>query len=528
MNDHAKLYDRWKANQEHGHQSGLILLQILMVVLPIPLATNRIWSLAIIVPLALLTLAMSVRQNLQNKLPVLSRLGEFKGLLVPQLAFCAWVILSVIPLPHGVISALSPEAAAWATLANQGTPPAWATLSVVPSQTYIYLLVCLILLCVTLSTVLTCRKWDHLKRLAVTITFSGVAQAILGVILFGMHAKYTIFDDELVHDVAQGSFGNRNHFASYLVLSLSLGIGLLLGEGKSEEKPPTRWQDKVAKWLRLLMSTKAPLRILLITMVVGLVLSRSRMGNTSFIIALFGVIGSFMILTSKRRSSVLLFLISMIVVDLVIVGSWIGIDRVVERVQNTDVTQEQKAGAVNPLERQESLEERWVAAKATTWIIANYPIFGSGGGTFVNTYPVYGAPVEDGYHMPAAHCDYVEIPADTGWVGLILLAVMYVLGMWQALRRMLDQNNRSKRRAMAAGILMALVAAALHALVEFIFQIPANAATICCILAMSWCLSHPDVTSGKQSRRRRNRRNSGVTDSDLNTEIGPDTATKAA
>ena len=82
---------------------------------------------------------------------------------------------------------------------------------------------------------------------------------------------------------ATGTFVNRNHLAGYLEMALAIGLGLMLmaGKGKPAELSG-RWRGRVRSILRLLLSQKAILRLMLVAMVVGLILTRSRMGNTAF------------------------------------------------------------------------------------------------------------------------------------------------------------------------------------------------------------------------------------------------------
>ena len=302
-----------------------------------------------------------------------------------------------------------------------------------------------------------------------------------------MNAEIQIFDDIFVHNVPMGTFANRNHYAAYLVIAIALGIGILLGEPLQNQSSNRGIKQTVIRALELIMSYKAPLRRMLVCMVIALVLTRSRMGNTSFFISLLVAIGAFILITKSRRKPLIAFLVSMLVIDLLVVGGWIGLDRVADRIQGTYLTEQEKKLAQTNLEKSETLEARLKPAMASLRIVEHYPIFGSGGGSFAVQYTIHGEPLPPGYYMPAAHNDYVEILVDTGPPGILLLATVFLGGMVCAIRTMTNKHLKTRRRALGTSILMVGIAQAMHAVVEFNLQIPAMAATLTLVLTLSWC-----------------------------------------
>src|SRR5207248_2416144 len=87
--------------------------------------------------------------------------------------------------------------------------------------------------------------------------------------------------------VATGTFINRNHLAGYLEMCLAAGVGLMLAELSSSRA--ASWRDSARHLLRTLLGNKARVRLALVVMVTGLVLTRSRMGNTAFFASLTSV-----------------------------------------------------------------------------------------------------------------------------------------------------------------------------------------------------------------------------------------------
>src|SRR5207237_9267017 len=97
----------------------------------------------------------------------------------------------------------------------------------------------------------------------------------------------------------------------------------------------TGWRDSARQLLRTLLGNKARVRLALVVMVTGLVLTRSRMGNTAFFATLTGV-GCFYLLAVRKLSGrTITFFASLLIIDLLVVGNFFGLEKVAERIQHT-------------------------------------------------------------------------------------------------------------------------------------------------------------------------------------------------
>ena len=125
---------------------------------------------------------------------------------------------------------------------------------------------------------------DRLRTLATMIVISGLFQACYGVItaLGGSDFDLLGIDSPFRHQgMATGTFMNRNHLAGWLELCLPVGIGLMIASLKTNSAGES-WRVRGRELLRTLLGDKARLRLFLIAMVIALVMTRSRMGNTAF------------------------------------------------------------------------------------------------------------------------------------------------------------------------------------------------------------------------------------------------------
>ena len=143
---------------------------------------------------------------------------------------------------------------------------------------------------------------------------------------------------------ASGTFANRNHLAGYLEMCLAIGVGLLLTHMIQNNDPYTGWRAMLRRFLSTLMSGKARLRIFLALMVVALVLTHSRMGNSAFFASLgiSAVIGLFLYSRHKRSTAMVILFGSLIAIDSLILGAWFGLDKLAARLEQTTMEREER------------------------------------------------------------------------------------------------------------------------------------------------------------------------------------------
>jgi O-antigen ligase len=267
---------------------------------------------------------------------------------------------------------------------------------------------------------------------------------------------------------AHGSFPNRNHLAGFLAMSIALGIGLLMA-GLDPDGGGLSWRQRLRNLTRTLLGHKARLRIYLAIMVVTLVLTGSRMGNTAFFASLLGA--SLLALLFYRRlpRSALVLLVSLVLVDLFILGSWFGLDRVRERLERTVLTQ----------------EERYHVDVHGLGYLDDFWVTGSGGGTFAVVFPAYRDQGLSPNFFAHAHNDYLESVLEYGVLGLVLPGAVVALSLGAALR-VLHRRRDPLPRGMAFASLMGVMAILIHSTADFNLHIPANAALFVVLLALPW------------------------------------------
>jgi O-antigen ligase len=135
----------------------------------------------------------------------------------------------------------------------------------------------------------------------------------------------------------------------------------------------------------------------------------------------------------------------------------------------------------------ENLPSRTDIWKDVASMIKDYPLFGTGLGTFGYAYPVYKLSVENPLVYLHAHNDYLELVSETGIMGFASL--MTALGLFlytslKALTRLAGEEDYF-RYFILLGALSGVFSILVHSLVDFGLQIPSNAIYFAFLIGLS-------------------------------------------
>lgn len=451
----------------------------LLVWLPIPLGSNRPWSWMVMEIVAFaLTGAWLVFWTLGRVEPSEALRKSWPA----WIAIAAWVALEaahVIALPAGLVGFLSPGSARLHALAaDAGVEPGWITLSIDPHASRVSLLKTLAYVSIFFLTLALASRRSRVARLAELLVYAALVYSIYAVLMHLSGASAEYFGIRINHgDSASGTFVNRNHFAGYMEMALAIGVGLLIS-GLSDRSADT-WQKFVRLTIEWILSRKMILRLALCVLVIALTTTHSRMGNAAFFTSLL-VAGTLGIALSRHatRNTVLL-LASLIAIDLLIVGSWFGVEKLAQRFEKTG---------------EEIVESRELPAERAFELAGSFPVFGAGPGSFYLAFPPYRTE-EISVFFDHAHNDYLEFAAESGFLGLAILAALVILCLAAALRAQWQRRDPLMRGISFASI-MGVTAILIHSWADFNLQIPANAALFMVLLAFGWISLYADRREG--------------------------------
>lgn len=324
------------------------------------------------------------------------------------------------------------------------------------------------------------------KRLSIllaTLVFSGTLQAFWGALMTLSGVEWLLTGPKTTYlGDATGTFINRNHLAGYLEMTLACGIGLLLA---LRDNRPFRWRNV----LELLMGPKARLRLALVVMVIALVMTHSRMGNTAFFTSLLLVGGLFVLMEKEHRLRNSLILASIIVIDMLVISQYFGLEKLKDRLINTRLHDVVVNGEVV----QQANEVRDDVFGYAIPLLMERPLSGQGAGSFEAVFPQY--PGQDiRLNFDHAHNDYIQFAIEFGLLGSLPLAAFVLLALWHALKA-LWRRESVYRSGVGFGAAMGISALLIHSSTDFNLQIPANAATLVVLCAIA-------VLAGSHSKMR--------------------------
>jgi O-antigen ligase len=380
--------------------------------------------------------------------------------------FLALILFQLIPLPSGVVKILSPktfELRQLLSCTKLSLPPSSIStsfpssgpLSLFPFATQVEFFKWLSLIGFFLFLVYGGLLDDtRIKnRLIIVIMLMGAGEAFYGMIeFFSGHRHILFLDDSFSISSVTGTFINKNYFAGYLLMVIPLSMGFLLSRLAAQRNHFYGWRQRLSSFdgKNLLIGFG------IILMVLGLLFSASRMGIISLLIS-FSLLG---ILFRDRQKGKRLSKTSILLIGLALLwAGWIGLDAIISRF----------------LSAPEDFKMRWMLWGDTLRILKDFPVFGSGLGTFPHIFPMYRSFHIQGIFTHAEN-DFLQFISDVGLLGFGMLLIAFIFFLSKAVSRIRSMSPAdSSLRYIGLGSLVGMFALMFHSVVERNIQIPANA-----------------------------------------------------
>jgi O-antigen ligase len=428
------------------------------------------------------------------------RRAEVQAIAWPLAAVGAAIALQATPLPHVVFVTIAPAADRFLQAYSVGyafATPAWHATSIDPQATLVALGL-YVGFALLLAGLVASLHRQRLSLLAKGIAALGVTLAVIGVV-----QRAAVGNQPLVYGVFQatplsapfGPFLNRNHYAGWMAMAIPLVLGYACAVMEQSRRPRSA---SPADWLRWTVTPDASrfmtIAFALLAMSASLIVTGSRSGIVSLAVAMvaFGtMMGGRAGAGAARRLAaaalVVLFLGAVV---------WAGPATIVDRFS--------AAGA--------DLPGRVTAWRDALRIAADFPVFGSGLGTFGPAMIVYQSGSRISMYAQA-HNDYLQLAAEGGAIVVVPAVVLVVILIRQGLRRwrearvMHERDGRPDRalnspvlvRWIRIGAVAGLVAIAVQSTMEYSLQRPGN--TALCVLLIGLALQRLPSTSGTHAHR---------------------------
>ena len=389
------------------------------------------------------------------------------------LAAALLVLFQLVPLPQGLASWLSPWAGQIRSWGNGYGLRPLIPLSLNSNATVTEILLiwpAVMLFFILVLTVNTRRQIESLVWLLLGVA---LVEAVYGLWHFQSHRIWGWKNPFYLGRLC-GTFINSNHAAGYLGMAILLGFGLVLARGKNPGATGGhRWdRSSLRFWFRAEHLEPLVRRSLLFLPLLVLLVAFFFAASRGAIMALGVGLAIIALLWAGRHSARWpLYFLAAFLAGVALYSLWLGGAAVFARVMNI------------------SDQGRDVAFWGALGLFKKFPLVGAGLGTFDDLSYGFVPVTLSQTRLTYAHNDWVQLLAETGLVGFIIVA-----GGWCLFYGHLIRQWRRRRdpwaRGLGLGGLAALAAGAFHALGEFPFHIPAYSLTYAAVAALTYVTLH--------------------------------------
>lgn len=421
---------------------------------PLAFGTVELWSQSIMEISILLCLLLFILKNIkQNNFAFY----EVPG-ITPLILISIYILFQLVPLPPSLLKIISTETyriyqnTLFTTELNS-----WVSISINKKQT---LLEFLRISSYTAFYVLTVQILTDRKILRKTISIIIIFASILSCFSILQHILsnnkiYWIRDLPYGGSIF-GPYVNRNHYAGLMEMLFPLIISIFL-----LYKPHIYYKslrDKISALFNL-KSTNFYLLIgfgaILTATSVFLTLSRTGIISLCISMIVFGLL--FVLRSEDKKRGIIIIIIGILIVLSV---GWFGWDPILERFEKLKDA------------RYNIEETRLQIWNDSLKIIKDFPITGTGMGTFINIYPRYRT-VQGNAVAAHAHNDYIEFYTDGGAILYFLFLIFSVIFFYKVFKAFYKRRDIYSIYIFIASI-SGIVSIIIHSITDFNLHIPAN------------------------------------------------------
>ncbi|MBN1272582.1 MAG: O-antigen ligase family protein [Candidatus Aminicenantes bacterium] len=445
----------------------------LLIFSPLPAASVDEWAILVI---QLTVLVMTGVYFFLSEKPAINEAlsHSAKWLRFFITGFAVFIFIQVIPLPVFLVKILSPTIVSFREeFASVTGQTKFITLSLVPSQTFragLEIITYFLLGFLIFKTV-TGKK--QVKRIFAVLIGMGIFQALYGLFELCNPNPRILFYKKLHNlESVTGTFVNRNHLAGYLEMIIPLAIAFVISRLDLFSFKGTQFKEKILLLSRKGFSKNFIVLTATVLMGIAVILSHSRSGIFLLFLT-FVLFLEFIFLFFRRTglhsgSASRYINITFLIITFLIL--YVGIGHMIDRFSTTDLGEENRLNY-------------W---KNTYDIISQYPVFGTGWGTFSAVYPAY-EKIPVGGRVSHAHNDYLETFAEVGILGGLLIFGLIFIILFQTFK-MWKERRHPEIKGLGMGGLVAIFVILLHSLTDFNLQIPANMLLFTVVLTLTWVI----------------------------------------
>jgi len=431
----------------------------ILIFSPLAFGTVEQWSLTIMECLCVLALLLLVTERKRSHSNLKARAGnlyEIPG-IVPLLCLWTYHVIQIIPLPPDLVKLVSPETHALyeSTIGLTG-PLGWISLSLNKKETLQEILRMTAYAAFYILTIQLLTKKELLKKTVAIVIILTSAMAFQGILQHFINNHKLLW----LREVPQGSyfpfgpFVNRNHYAGFMEMLFPVAFGAFLaykpGGNTSLRQKLLEAADKRANIYILLGFAS-------VLIAVSIFLTLSRGGILSWFISMM-ILGLMVILSRKNDK---MGMIIVVVVALIMLSvTWFGWNSIFNRFE--------QIGNIGSVEA----DARMNIWKDTMEIVRDFPVTGTGFGSFASIFPKYQTVITEGV-VDHAHNDYIELLTDGGIIAFVLTSWFLFEVFWRSYKSF-HLRKETYSIYLYLGSLTGLIAILIHSLTDFNLHIASN------------------------------------------------------
>ncbi|MDA8175005.1 MAG: O-antigen ligase family protein [Nitrospiraceae bacterium] len=366
--------------------------------------------------------------------------GKKIALVYMSAALAAYLLFQMLPLPVCILGLLQPG---MAYLAVAGPAPVFHSISVYPFETEMALARFIIYLMVFFTAALFIDG-RAVYRVLKGLSVFGFALALFAIVQhFTWNGRIYWVSSYTTGGSPFGPFVDRNHFAGFVNMIMPLALAVSLASRE--------------------LAKKALYAFFAVVMALAVVLSLSRGGVMSFIAGLAAFCAVLIIQNSPKWQYMVLALFSVTLVSFV---TYAGASPLLSRFPAAQITHGQ----------------RLLAWKGTLAAFRDFPVFGTGLGTFASAFGPY-QPAGLQKIWEHAHNDFLELLLEGGLAGVLLGAVFVLAVLKTAFGHRRGWHGRAAY--LKAGFVASIITISVHSLADFNLHVPSNAILLSLILGLA-------------------------------------------
>jgi len=441
-------------------EAGLILL---IIFAPLAFGAVEVWAYSIIIFMAVfLTLIWFIKLWLKNRIesnrkkkePFKFRISYLKTPLnLPIIIFIVLIIIQLIPFPASIVRFISPntykiyveshkllEASAMAEKSSKPVYSLSLNRNATKEELYKIISYALIFFLVINNT----RSQRRLRRMIFAIVIFAFCLSIFGMVQKAYwNGKIYWFRELRYGGTSFGPYVNRNHYAGFMEMAIPLALAALV--------------------ITKSINKKIILGFMASIMASTIFISLSRGGMLAFLGSMLFISLAFLMhKTLKKHLSFIIVLL-------------IGIVFFIIYLQLFSIVADRLLTVIDPDEL--SSLQRFLVWKDTLRITADFPLIGSGLGTFKYIFPKYNTHYSEVVFLYPEN-DYLQLLVETGIIGLLIV-------LWGLLSFLITIFRIASKDNLFFFLMGSIIAILIHSFFDFNLHIPANAVIFSIIFGLT-------------------------------------------